>query len=102
MRNWSLPASRVIAAFAGCAVAWRGAMGGVAVAHDFASGGFACAAQANNKAAAHWLWALNFFRDTDYAGDHLQWLNLLWVLPLLQWWRVLKKQRQTEQKGEIT
>jgi RNA polymerase sigma factor (sigma-70 family) len=81
-------------AFAGCAIAWRGAMGGVAIAHDFAAGGIACAAQANNKIAAHWLWALKFFRDTDYAGDHLQWLNLLWVLPLLQWWRMLKKQRK--------
>jgi hypothetical protein len=87
-------------AFAGCAVAWRGAMGGVAVADDFARGGVAYAARANNKAAVHWLWALKFFRDTDYAGEHLQWLNLPWVLPLLQWWRVLKK-RKLAQPGEV-
>jgi RNA polymerase sigma factor (sigma-70 family) len=88
-------------AFAGCAVAWRGAMGGVAIARDFASGGFAYAAQANNRIARHWLYARAFFRDTDFAGDHMQWLNLLWVLPLLQWWRFVKKHRNEPQPGQV-
>jgi RNA polymerase sigma factor (sigma-70 family) len=88
-------------AFAGCAVAWRGAMGGVAIARHFANGGFAYAAHANDKFAFQWFRARAFFRDTDYAGDHLQWLNLLWVLPLLQWWRTLKKRRLQTQSGEL-
>jgi hypothetical protein len=88
-------------AFAGCAVAWRGAMGAVAVAHDYANGGFAYAAHANDKVAAHWLWAHNFFRDTNFAGDHMQWLNLLWVLPLLRWWHILKKQRNQKTIGNV-
>ena len=79
--------------FAGCAFAWRGAMGGIAIAHDFANGGYACALHANDKVGNHWLWSHPFFRITDYAGDHLQWLNLLWVLPLLKWWQILKKKR---------
>ncbi|HEX4085311.1 MAG TPA: sigma-70 family RNA polymerase sigma factor [Chthoniobacteraceae bacterium] len=84
-------------AYAGCAVAWRGAMGGVAISRGFAEGGLAYAPQANNGLANRWLFSHAFFRGVDYAGGHLQWLNLLWVLPLFQWWLVVRKHRKGAQ-----
>jgi len=78
-------------AFGGCALAWKAAVGGMAVAHDYALGGIAQAAQANNEAAAasardHW-----FFSTAQALFRHLAWLNLLWVLPMLWWWSVVHR-----------
>ena len=37
--------------FCGCGIAWNAAMGGITMAHDFATGGIAYAAQANTAPA---------------------------------------------------
>jgi hypothetical protein len=78
-------------AFGGCAIAWNAAFGGAAMAHDFALGGFAQAAQANNDAAQLFIQASPFFHNAQMVARHLTWLNLIWVLPLILWWRTLAR-----------
>jgi len=77
-------------AFGGCAIAWSAALGGAAVAHDFALGGIAQAAQANNELAARFIRPNPFFQYGQVAFRYLVWLNLLWVLPMLLWWRAVR------------
>jgi hypothetical protein len=81
-------------AFGGCALGWHAAMGGVAVARDFALGAIAAAAQGNNAMAREWMRHQAYFRTLAGLDDWIQWLNLLWVIPVLQWWRVVKKRRK--------
>ncbi|HUI05592.1 MAG TPA: sigma-70 family RNA polymerase sigma factor [Verrucomicrobiae bacterium] len=78
-------------AFGGCAVAWNAAVGGVAVARDFALGGIVHAAQANNEIAGQAIRSNAFFQYGQIALRHLAWLNLLWLLPLIQWRRVVAR-----------
>ena len=78
--------------FAGCAIAWEAAVGGAAIAHDFALGGVAAAAaQANNEVAAVFVRNSPFFKMTQALFPHLAWLNLIWVIPLLLWWQVVRR-----------
>ncbi len=83
--------------FCACALAWKAAAGAVAVAHDFALGGFAQAAQANNDAARDAILAMPFFRAAYGFLPYLPWLNLLWVVPLFNWWRVVARARKQHQ-----
>jgi RNA polymerase sigma factor (sigma-70 family) len=77
--------------FGGCAVAWNAAQGALAIAHDFASGGLAQAAQVNNEIASQFMKESFFFRSMEMLSRHLMWMNLLWFLPLIAWWRTLAK-----------
>jgi len=87
-------------AYGGCAIAWSAAVGGFAVAHDFALGGFAHAAQANNELAWRFIRPITFFRYGEIAMRHLFWLNLIWVIPMIVWWRtVARHRRQTANDG---
>ena len=86
-------------AFGGCALAWDAAFGGVAMAHDFALGGMAHATQANNDAASAYLDACTFMRCSTKVMPYLAWLNLLWFLPMLAWWRVIA--RRTKRANEF-
>ncbi|MCU0786330.1 MAG: sigma-70 family RNA polymerase sigma factor [Verrucomicrobia bacterium] len=88
-------------AFGGCAVAWKAAMGGAAVAHDFALGGIAQAAQANNAAAQAYIQASPFFQNARAILQHMIWLNLLWVVPLIAWWQIVARGRgQKTNRGQ--
>jgi hypothetical protein len=78
-------------AFGGCALAWNAAMGGLAVAHDFAIGGVAHAAQANSEIVSQFMKASPFFRRMEILSHYIGWLNLLWLIPLVGWWRILAK-----------
>jgi RNA polymerase sigma factor (sigma-70 family) len=78
-------------AFGGCAVAWNAAVGGVAVARDFVLGGITHAAQANNEIAGQAIWSKAFFQNAQIVLRHLAWLNLLWLVPLIQWWRTVSR-----------
>jgi len=79
-------------AFGGCTVAWNAAAGGVAVAVDYALGGTAQAAQANTAVARAYIEGQQFFRTaSDAFQHHLAWLNLVWVLPLVFWWRRIRR-----------
>ncbi|MGD0650791.1 MAG: sigma-70 family RNA polymerase sigma factor [Verrucomicrobiia bacterium] len=86
-------------AFGGCAVAWNAAVGGVAVARDFALGGITHAAQANNQIAGQAIWSRAFFQDGQIVLRHLAWLNLLWLVPLILWWRTVRKARPEQKAG---
>jgi hypothetical protein len=78
-------------AFGGCALAWNAAMGGLAIARDFALGGVAHAAQANSEIASQFMKASQFFRRMESLSHYVGWLNLLWLIPLAGWWRILAK-----------
>lgn len=78
-------------AFGGCAIAWNAALGGAALAHDYALGGIALAAQANNAAAQLYIQANPFFQNGQIVARYLAWLNLLWVIPMIAWWRTIRR-----------
>jgi RNA polymerase sigma factor (sigma-70 family) len=78
-------------AFGGCAVAWNAAMGGLAIACDFALGGVAHAAQANNEIASQFMKASPFFTRMEILSHYMGWLNLLWLIPLFGWARIVAK-----------
>jgi len=83
-------------ALGGCAIGWHAADGGIALARDFASGGIAHAAQANNEIARQWISSNWFFHYGEIVGEHSFWLNLAWVLPLTLFWKLsARKKRQT-------
>lgn len=79
--------------FGGCAVAWNAACGGAAVAWNYALGSIASAAQVNNNIAHDFCQSQRFFRASSALLPYYAWLNLLWVLPLAQWWRVNRKNK---------
>jgi len=58
--------------YAGCAIAWNAASGGVAAAHDFALGGMAQAAQANNEAATSFIQPILFFRASEVVIRYME------------------------------
>jgi hypothetical protein len=78
-------------AFGGCALAWNAAMGGLAIARDFALGGVAHAAQANSEIASQFMKGSQFFKRMEVLSHYVGWLNLLWLIPLIGWWRILAK-----------
>jgi RNA polymerase sigma factor (sigma-70 family) len=78
-------------AFGGCAMGWKAAMGGLAIARDFALGSVAHAAQANSEIASQFVNASPFFRRMELLSHYIGWLNLLWLIPLIGWWRRLSK-----------
>lgn len=62
-------------AFGIAAVAWRGAYGGgVAMAHDYALGGWVSAAEANTPAARAWFQSLQFGDAVTFYFTHVHWL----------------------------
>jgi RNA polymerase sigma factor (sigma-70 family) len=84
---------------AGCAIAWQAAMGGVAIAHDYAMGGLTLALQANNDAARSYFQSNQFFQYAPLALRHLLLLILLWIIPMLAWWRVVVAARRRQRLG---
>ena len=80
--------------FSAGAIAWKAAWGGIALAHDYAMGGYAEALQANSEVAKQFIHSQPFFRAGFAMLPYLPFLNLLWVLPLFRWWRVAKKGNQ--------
>jgi hypothetical protein len=85
----------------GCfAVAWNAAAGELSLAHGFALGRIAQAAQANNEIARHIIGANWFFRSMRALLRQGLWLNLLWVLPLVVQWRVIAGARRRRDAAE--
>jgi len=78
-------------AFGGLALARNAAMGGLAIARDFALGGVAQAADANNEIASEFMKGSPFFRRMEILSHYIGWLNLLWLIPLAGWWRMIKR-----------
>lgn len=84
-------------AFGGCALGWQTAYGGIAIAHDFAQGGFSLAAQAGNAMARQFIQSSWFYHFALVCARYSTLLNLLWVVPLLLWWRVGARARHMKQ-----
>ena len=81
----------------GFAFAWHAAMGGaLALARDFALGGLAHAAHANNDMARQFCHDSAFFNFCRTVNRYSFWVNLIWVLPMLLWWRVVAVIRRRE------
>jgi hypothetical protein len=78
-------------AFGGFALAWNAAMGGLAIAREFALGGVAHAAEANSEITSQFMKASPFFSRMEILAHYVGWLNLLWLIPLVGWWRTLAK-----------
>ena len=66
-------------------------MGGLAIARDIALGGFAHAAQTNNEIATQFTKTNLFFRNMEVVSHYIGWLNLLWLIPFVGWWRTIKR-----------
>ncbi|HEV2435884.1 MAG TPA: sigma-70 family RNA polymerase sigma factor [Verrucomicrobiae bacterium] len=76
----------------GCfAVAWNAAAGTFALAHDFALGQFAWAAQADNEIARQFLMPNLFRRSAEFLNNHWLWLNLFWLIPFFIQWLVSRR-----------
>src|SRR4051812_7551833 len=78
-------------AYGGCAIAWNAAAGGAPVGHHFALGGMGHAAEANTKAATSFMQPILFFRTAEVVIRYMAWVNLLWVVPMIVWWRATVK-----------
>jgi len=74
-------------AHGGCALAWHAAQGGMAVARDFALGGSAYAAHANDAVARETIGAMPFFRGADAFSRQPLLINLVWLPLLLIYWQ---------------
>jgi len=81
-------------AYGGFAIALNAAQGALAIARDFAVGSVARAAQANNEAAGQFMKGSFFFNSMEVLLRHIWWMNLIWLLPLIGWWRALAKRRR--------
>lgn len=81
----------------GCGFAWHAAAGGVAMARDFALGGIARAAQANNEIAERFVQQDLFFRISRVIQNHSFLMMLLWVVPLTLQARVVARARRREE-----
>jgi RNA polymerase sigma factor (sigma-70 family) len=82
------------------AVAWNVADGNFTLAHDFAAGHIAFAAQANNLITKQVMEPTLFFHCTHFIANHWLWLNLLWIIPsFVQWWIASRKPRRQEREN---
>lgn len=71
-------------ASAGCAIAWNIASGGqYAIAHQFALGPTAQAAQANNELVRNLVKANPFFRVSGMFASYFFWLMWIWAIPMM-------------------
>jgi hypothetical protein len=79
-----------------CGLAWNAVTGGVAIAHDFAIGGIAHAAQANTEIARQFILQAPYFRAAQVVSRYHLWM--IWVIPvILQSWIVARARRRWEQ-----
>ena len=87
-------------ASAACAIAWNIASGGqYAIAHQFALGPIAHAAQVNNELVRHLVKSNPFFQTCWKIVPHFIWLMWVWAIPMMfsmiiQWWAVARKNKK--------
>jgi hypothetical protein len=77
--------------YGACALAWKAAVGALAVAREFALGTAACAVHFNDAVAQTFANGSLFFRYGQVLLRHLYWVNLLWIIPMILWWRLEKR-----------
>ncbi len=82
-----------------CGLAWNAAAGSIAMAHNFAVGYIADAAQANTEIARQFIQRSPFFQISAIIQRHSILLMLVWVLPMcLQARLVARARRRWEQE----
>jgi hypothetical protein len=81
-------------AFCGCGIAWHSAVGGIVVARDFALGGFALAAQANDPIAQRFFDQDTFFQVANTISNHNILLMLAWIIPLTLQSQIIARARR--------
>ena len=82
----------------GGALGWLAASGGAAVAHDFAIGGSAFAAHANDAAAKVFAQNNTFLRDAAWLSRHA--MVLVWLPMMLIAWQLLSLRRNPDRDGD--
>ena len=70
-------------AFGGCAIGWSGAEGGFAIAREWAKGGIAVSAHANEETAKLFFENSTFFRAMQRISPYLPLLTLVSLVPLI-------------------
>lgn len=80
-------------AHGGNALAWHAAFGMRAVAHDFAVGLHAYAANANDPAAHAVVANLTFFKISRFLALHALWWQLVWLPALFCFWQLCHVRR---------
>jgi RNA polymerase sigma factor (sigma-70 family) len=84
-------------AFGVWAAGWKAAGGGiVAIAHDFADGSVALAAHANDGAAESFFRNRRFFNNVQVVLHYADWLLLIYLFPLVLWWRIRRQNRSSK------
>jgi RNA polymerase sigma factor (sigma-70 family) len=83
--------------FCGCGLAWHSATGGIVAARDFALGGFAHAAQANNEIADRFFQQDLFSHVAKTVADHGFLMMLLWVIPVTLQSRIIARARRSRE-----
>jgi RNA polymerase sigma factor (sigma-70 family) len=83
--------------YCGCGVAWHSATGGIVAARDFALGGIAHAAQANNDIADRFFQQDPFSRIAKTIADHGFVMMLLWVIPVTLQSRIVGRARRNRE-----
>jgi hypothetical protein len=81
------------------AAAWNAAVGLFALAHDYAFGHFAYAAQVNTTATQHIYDSSLIFRIFRFENRHSFWVNFLWIAPLFIQWRLVARANRREQSA---
>jgi RNA polymerase sigma factor (sigma-70 family) len=84
-------------AVGGCAFGWKAALGGIAIAREFAQGGVVVAPHANDALATAYISSNAFFRNAFSLVTKWLWPTLLFsLLPSLVIWGATKRKRKQE------
>jgi RNA polymerase sigma factor (sigma-70 family) len=79
----------------GCfAIALNMAAGNIAIAHDYALGNFASAAQINAAVNIQAVAPGWYLRGGEFLQRHSLWLNFIWIAPLFVQWRIVLNQKR--------
>jgi RNA polymerase sigma factor (sigma-70 family) len=78
----------------GCGIALHSAIGGIVFAREFALGGFAVAAQANNAIAQRYFNQDTFFHVATTISNHNILLMLAWIIPVTLQSQIIARARR--------
>jgi RNA polymerase sigma factor (sigma-70 family) len=83
----------------GCGLAWNAAIGGIVMAHNFAMGSAAYAAQANTQLATQFFNQSLFFQIGESLSNHSIWVMLISALPITVQARIVARARRRREQG---
>jgi hypothetical protein len=80
----------------GIAAAWNAALGGIAIAHDFAGGSLAHALQVNTDATRQFFQSNWFFQFAQKASNHPILTMLVWIIPMGIQSKIIRRARERQ------